>query len=214
MHWRTSGQAQWVPLLCTQSLARLASGRKEESYWPVAVAQSRFHCIILKGGEQYPYFPRPLLSEFDFQIPVSSTSAKAGKGKRENEDDEDEGTSAEDGVDGRAKLEESFVRTALLAALLSDQLSSTHATSSQRSELSRREIEVDKALLQLLALECREGEERGMKALEVAGLMRDRTGRMLDAAGKIAARFGRDVLGEKLRELAERRMVGLVGDDE
>lgn len=48
MHWRQTGQAKWVPLLDTRLLERLASGRKEESYWPVAVAQDKFHCIILK----------------------------------------------------------------------------------------------------------------------------------------------------------------------
>src|ERR1700712_1804491 len=72
LHWRTPSQATWVPLLDTKLLSRLASGRKTESYFPVAVADNKFHCIILKGGDQYPYFPRPLLSEFDFQIPLSS----------------------------------------------------------------------------------------------------------------------------------------------
>lgn len=48
VHWRQAGQAKWVPLLDTRLLERLASGRKEESYWPVAVAQDKFHCIILK----------------------------------------------------------------------------------------------------------------------------------------------------------------------
>ena len=68
--------------------------------------------------------------------------------------------------------------------------------------------------MQLLAFECREGEERGMKALEIVQLMRDRTGKMLEAAGKVAARFGRDVLGEKIREVAERRLAGLEGEDD
>ena len=48
LHWRLSGQAKWVPLLDTRQLDRLASGKKEESYWPVAVSQEKFCCIILK----------------------------------------------------------------------------------------------------------------------------------------------------------------------
>ena len=76
------------------------------------------------------------------------------------------------------------------------------------------EREVDKVLLQLLAAECREGEERGMKALEIASLMRDRTGKMLEAAGKIAGRFQRDILGDKINQLAERRLIGLVDDED
>jgi chromosome transmission fidelity protein 4 len=44
-----------------------------------------------------------------------------------------------------------------------------------------------------------------MKALEIVSLMRDANGKMLDLAGKVANRYGRDVLGEKIRELAERK---------
>ena len=197
-HWRTPGQARWVPILDTKLLDRLASGRKEETYWPVAVAQDKFHCIILKGGDQYPYFPKPLLTEFDFQIPCSTTSPTVP------------GTSAENPTPANEtpKLEESFVRTSLLLTLLEDLLASTTATHAQRAELSKKELEVDKALLQLLNVECREGEERGMKALELVGLMRDRSGRMVEAAGKVAGRYGRTVLQEKILEVAEVRLMG------
>lgn len=193
-HWRSPGQARWVPVLDTKQLDRLASGKKEETYWPVAVADEKFHCIILKGGDRYPYFPKPLLSEFEFKIPLSS-SAAPGNGDDPN---------ASEGP----RLEESFVRTSLLLSLLEDVVSVTQTTHSQRSELSRREIELDKTLLQLLNVECREGEERGMKALEIVGLMRDRGGKMIEAAGKVAGRYGRSVLQEKIVELAERRLLG------
>lgn len=199
-HWRTPGQARWVPLLDTKLLDRLASGRKEETYWPVAVAQDKFHCIILKGGDQYPYFPRPLLTEFDFKIPCSTAPAP---------EDEADAT-----INEGPRLEETFVRNSLLLSLLEDLVSATNATHSQRTELSRREVEIDKSLLQLLNVECREGEERGMKALEVVGLMRDRGGKMIEAAGKVAGRYGRTVLQEKIGELAERRLVGLANEDE
>ena len=197
LHWRTPGQAKWVPLLDTTQLDRLATGRKEESYWPVAVAQDRFHCIILKGGERYPYFPRPLLSDFEFKVPISSSDTA------EEEDDNE-----------TQKLEEQFVRKSLLLDLQDDLVTNTNATNAQKSEVLQRELDVDKVLLQLLAAECREGEERGMKALEIVGLMKDRSGRMLEAAGKIAGRFGRDVLNEKIAALAERRLVGLADEEE
>jgi chromosome transmission fidelity protein 4 len=67
--------------------------------------------------------------------------------------------------------------------------------------------------LQLLAVECREGEDRGMRALEMVQLMRDRTGRMMEAAGKVAERYGRTILGEKIRELGEKRVGGFDDDD-
>jgi chromosome transmission fidelity protein 4 len=188
-----------VPLLDTTQLERLATGRKEESYWPVAVAQDKFHCIILKGGDRYPYFPRPLLSEFDFQLPVSTIQPKTS-GMDEGDEDAD--------VEGTKKLEESFVRSSLTSNLFEDLVNSTTATRVQQAELAKREIEVDKILLQLLALECRGGEERGEKALEIASLMNDRSGKMLEAAGKVAGRYGRSVLEIKIREIAERRLGG------
>ena len=196
-HWRTAGQAKWVPLLDTKLLDRLVGGKKEETYWPVTVAQNKFHCIILKGGDKYPYFPRPLLSEFDFKIPLSSAH-------RANIEE----TTSSDGP----KLEEVFVRNSLMLSLMEDLLASTHTTHSQRAELARLEIEVDKALLQLLNVECRDGEERGMKALEIVSWMKDRTGKMIEAAGKIASRYGRTVLEEKIQDLAEKRLMGV--DDE
>ncbi|KAF7595163.1 hypothetical protein BBP40_007130 [Aspergillus hancockii] len=193
-HWRTPGQARWVPLLDTRQLERLASGRKEETYWPVAVAQDKFHCIILKGGDRYPYFPRPLLSEFGFRVPISDTLGKASG-------DEGDGTTQNDG----AKFEEAFVRGNVMLSLFQDLLGSTNATSTQRAELARKELELDKIILQMLAVECREGEERGMKALELVHLMKDHNGKMVEAAVKIAQRYGRGVLEEKIRDLAERR---------
>ena len=203
-HWRTPGQARWVPLLDTKQLARLAGGRKEETYWPVAVAQDKFHCIILKGGDKYPYFPRPLLSEFDFQVPISSRPIK----------DANESEEAAAERNDSARFEETFVRGSLLLSLFRDLLASTNATASQRSELARKELELDKTLLQMLAVECREGEERGMKALELVTMMTDRNGKMLEAAAKVAQRYERGVLEDKIRDLAERRVMGMDDDDE
>lgn len=190
-----------MPLLDTKQLARLAGGRKEETYWPVAVAQDKFHCIILKGGDKHPYFPRPLLSEFDFQVPISSNAVK----------DPSDGEDA--GIEG-ARFEESFVRGNVLLSLFRDLLASTNATASQRTEMWRKELEIDKTLLQMLAIECREGEERGMKALELVSLMTDRNGKMVEAAAKVAQRYGRGVLEDKIRDLAERRVMGMGDDDE
>ncbi|CAK1360876.1 Minichromosome loss protein 1 [Cercospora beticola] len=199
-HWRRPGQAKWVPLLDTRTMDRLADGKKEESYWPVAVAGDRFHCIILKGGEQYPYFPRPLLSDFEFRVPVSSHVAA------DSEEDKEVAL-----VRG---FEEQYVRSSLQLSLIQDLVENTNATSKQKTEVGVMEREVDKVLLQLLASECREGEERGMKALEIASLMKDRTGKMLEAASKVAQRFQRDILNERIIELAERRVVGLRDDDD
>jgi chromosome transmission fidelity protein 4 len=195
-------------------LPRLASGRKHESYYPVAVADDKFHCIILKGGDQYPYFPRPLLSEFDFSVPISNPpKPKNRKGDDGDESmrDEDADLDKDDDEDSTTqsrKLEQQFMLKGIQAAQLRDLVDATSGSHSQRTLLARLEVEIDKTLLQLLAEECREGEERGMRALEMVELMRDRTGRMFEAAGKVADRYGRTILGEKIRQLGEKRVSG------
>jgi chromosome transmission fidelity protein 4 len=233
-----------VPLLDTTLLDRLATGRKQESYFPIAVADERFHCIILKGGDTYPYFPRPLLSEFDFEVPLTSaadTELRLEQRRKEKEkkkaaaalanggeamaldeqldnDDEDEDSDAREA----RKLHQQYLLATLSAAQLQDTIASSSSASSggtysQRATLSRLTLDADKALLQLLALECRlasasgagdaaAADQRGMRALELVALMRDASGRMADAAGKVADRYGRALLGEKIRELAEKRV--------
>ncbi|KAL6834491.1 WD40-repeat-containing domain protein [Trichoderma camerunense] len=214
LHWRQPSRASWVPLLDTRLLSRLASGRKTETYFPIAVAENKFHCIILKGGDQYPYFPRPLLSEFDFSIPLHSMQEPKSKKSKDNsgdgEDDamdEDDDEEEEEGAETK-KLEQLFMLKGVQAAQLRDLVDATSGSHSQRSLLSRIELEIDKALLQLLAVECREGEDRGMRALEIVELMRDRTGRMMEAAYKVAERYGRTILGDKIREVGENRVSG------
>jgi chromosome transmission fidelity protein 4 len=200
-------------LLDTRLLPRLASGRKTETYFPIAVADNKFHCIILKGGDEYPYFPRPLLSEFEFSIPLTSEPPNK---KKQNADamEDDESLDADDADSETRKLEQHYLLKGIEAAQLQDLTDSTRGSHKLRSDLARLELEIDKALLQLLAVECREGEDRGMRALELVELMRDRTGRMIEAAGKVAERYGRTILGEKIREVGEKRINGMEDDED
>ncbi|PWW74830.1 WD40 repeat-like protein [Tuber magnatum] len=192
VHWRQPGQAKWVPLLDTRTLDRLAGGRKEETYWPVAVAQNKFHCIILKGGEKHPYFPRPLLSEFDFKVPLSTNSTTDSTATT---------TTAAPKTD---VLEETYVRESVLLALQEDFAAHTTTDAQDRLEMSKRANGIDKALLQLLGLEC-QSEDYGPKALEICGLFRQR--RTLELAIKVAIRFNQGVLAEKIGELRDRMKV-------
>ena len=180
-HWRDVGQARWTPLLDTRTLERLAGGGKQESYWPVAVAQDKFHCIILKGGEKYPYFPRPLLSEFDFKLPLTAkpTAPEAGSSEA---------------------LEEQAMREGLLLSLQQDSTAARVLRSEEQVEMSQRENTIDRALLQLLMLTCKE-EDHGAKALEVCGLFRQR--RTLEIAVKVALKYERTVLARKIGELRD-----------
>jgi chromosome transmission fidelity protein 4 len=203
--WRTAGQARWVPMLDTTCLSRLASGGKEESYWPVGVAASeadvRFHCMIIKGKEMYPSAPVPHLSEFPVEIPLSS-AVDLKKDAATDPDDSDDDTTAKESTNKHRPHEQSYILSSTLHAQLSHV---PNPSASQRHALTTLEVAIDRALLQLLGLECLAGEDHGMKALEIVSLMRDANGKMLDLAGKVASRYGREVLGEKIRELAEKK---------
>ena len=206
-HWRAPGAARWVPLLDTRRLARLASGRKAESYWPVAVARDKFHCIILKGGDRHPYFPRPLLSEFDFEVPVAAAPRKA-------DGDGDEEMDGVDERDATARLEEAFVRGALMHSLAEDRAGATRADAEEQRAVTRAEVEVDKTLLQLINAACRDGDEQSPRALELAKLLRDGAGRMVEAAAKIAARYERWGLEKRVRDEIERRAEEEAGEED
>lgn len=181
------------------------------------MADQKFHCIILKGGDQHPYFPRPLLSEFEFSVPLASAPS-GGKKKQQNVDGA-EGSEDEEEDDGAEtqKLDQQFLLRSIRAAQVLDVLESSstskNVSRAQQQSLARLELEIDKTLLQMLAVECREGEERGMRALEMVSLMRDRSGRMIEAACKVAERYGRNILGDKIRELGEKLVRG-EGDDD
>lgn len=218
--WRTAGQARWVPMLDTKCLSRLATGGKEESYWPVGVAGSddtgaKFHCMIIKGKEQYPSAPVPHLSDFAFEIPLSSDVDKKKNSKNQDMDDldDDDDDAAKKPESKQQEHEQAFILSSTLHAQLQSTLNHTRPTASQRQALSTLEVAIDRALLQLLGLECLAGEDHGMKALEIVSLMRDANGKMLDLAGKVASRYGREVLGEKIRELAERKALQRDGEE-
>lgn len=219
-NWRTNGQARWVPMLDTRQLSRLATGGKEESYWPVGVAPSstgelKFHCMIIKGRERYPSAPVPHLSEFSFEIPLSSAiDKKALLGTDAEDGSDDEEGPRKKGESKQQEHEQAFILSSTLHAQLSSTLSHTRPSADQKRDLTNLEVAIDRALLQLLGLECLAGEDHGMKALEIVSLMRDANGKMLDLAGKVASRYGRDVLGEKIRELAENRAARADDDEE
>ncbi|KAF1926592.1 tricorn protease domain 2-containing protein [Didymella exigua CBS 183.55] len=220
LNWRTNGQARWVPMLDTQQLSRLATGGKEETYWPVGVAPSstgeqKFHCMIIKGRERYPSAPVPHLSEFGMEIPLSSAidkKALLGADAEEGSDDEDAGRKK--GETKQQEHEQAFILSSTLHTQLSSTLTHTRPSADQKRGLTNLEVAIDRALLQLLGLECLAGEDHGMKALEIVSLMRNANGKMLDLAGKVASRYGRDVLGEKIRELAENKAASREDDDD
>ncbi|OCF45863.1 chromosome transmission fidelity protein 4 [Kwoniella heveanensis CBS 569] len=121
--YRQRGQARWVPLLDTVSLRR--EGR-QENYWPVGVTTTHFSCVILKGTEREPWFPRPLIQEVEMHMPLLNMDNQQGK------------------------LEESLVRGHITLSALTDS-----SDPEAEYLIKEREVALDKELLQLVQAACK-----------------------------------------------------------
>ncbi|EPY52148.1 DNA polymerase alpha accessory factor Mcl1 [Schizosaccharomyces cryophilus OY26] len=175
LHWRTPGQAKWVPVLDTNELERRKS--RQESYWPVTVADNQFHCILLKGSARYPYFPRPMFTEFPFRIPCTVMTPDAP-------------TSV-------PSLEELQLRNVILLTLTEEAIDEGNVSQEQQLQVTKLEANIDKALLQLIQKACTE--EKLERVLELTKSLR-RTPSIL-AAQKIALHHSLTQIAEKIGTL-------------
>lgn len=56
----------WTPIFMSSSQNK----DREETYWPVGVSLDEIICVICKGIQKYPIFPKPILFNFPLQVPV------------------------------------------------------------------------------------------------------------------------------------------------
>ncbi|THH30799.1 hypothetical protein EUX98_g3387 [Antrodiella citrinella] len=117
--------ATWTRVLNTNTLARREG--KQESYWPVGVSGETFMCLILKGKQEHPGFPRPLIQELPLQFPFKRIETKDGQ------------------------LEEHLARESMLLDIIRDGLGDELTT----DDISRRELTLDKEIIQLIQSACK-----------------------------------------------------------
>lgn len=126
-HWRDPMQAKWMPILNSSDLAKERDRENIESYWPLGLVEEKFHCIILKGTEQYPPIPLPIFDEFDVKVPVDPTTSSQ---------------------------ECTYLTQKILCDL---QRSRIDGENEEDDEVSSRELAMDKTLLYLLQTTCKDG---------------------------------------------------------
>src|SRR5258708_825419 len=119
--FRRPMQGRWTPILDTNTLARRQG--KDESYWAIGHSGKLFMCLILKGREEYPAWPRPLVQELEVQLPMLGLSEPQGL------------------------EEEKFARDSILLGWDKDALVDTVLTT---DEIAKGELALDKGLIKLM----------------------------------------------------------------
>ncbi|KAG2171322.1 hypothetical protein INT43_002944, partial [Umbelopsis isabellina] len=124
---RRPDQATWVPIF---DGAKAAKDRGlDEKYWPVGLLRDQLMCLVLKGKIEYPYFPRPIISNIELQIPFLHMDAET------------------------TKLEESYVRNNVMTTHERDEATATSQQDEFHGILNKADIEMDKTLLRLIQMQ-------------------------------------------------------------
>ncbi|KAG8994102.1 hypothetical protein FRB90_000530 [Tulasnella sp. 427] len=123
--FRRPTQGRWVLLMNTNLLARRVG--KEETYWPVGLSMKEFLCIILKGRDLHPGFPRPITQQIEVQMPLLGMELP------------------------RVQQEERFLRDKMTLTMEQD---ATHSESD--SSMTAKEVALDKILIQQIQQACKD----------------------------------------------------------
>ncbi|KAG2756173.1 hypothetical protein P692DRAFT_20826324 [Suillus brevipes Sb2] len=125
IHHRRPNRAAWARLMDTNLLERKQG--KDESYWPVGLSQNTLMCLILKGRQEHPGFPRPLIQELPVRLPFRN----------------------QDPVD--SLIEERIARERIHVNLARDALGDELTS----PDIDKREVELDKQLIKLIQASCK-----------------------------------------------------------
>ncbi|KAG0228743.1 hypothetical protein BGW41_003354 [Actinomortierella wolfii] len=177
-NYRMVDQGLWVPILDT----RLADAEEEEDadapqpvYWPIGLTDEAMTCIKCKRGQQYPTFPKPSrLTEIPLKMPTLYQESPAGQ------------------------HEEAWLRSKILVGLTRHERLAMSLDAMDK-QIARKELEMDKLILQLIDLACRG--ERTQKALDLTAMLSNL--KSIDGALKIAHHHGLTNLMDRMNKLRE-----------
>ncbi|OZJ03083.1 hypothetical protein BZG36_03905 [Bifiguratus adelaidae] len=171
---RYAGQAVWIPLLDS----RASTARPHhEHYWPIGLTDTSMLCVISKGRERFPSFPKPIISEVALEIPLLSVENDA------------------------IKLEERYLRTKIVRAHHYSEAVISGDAEERESEFNRTDLEMDKAILQLIQMACKA--EKTIRAFELVSSLSCASA--IEKAIKIAQFFKYNELAERMHLFKESR---------
>ncbi|TPX55810.1 hypothetical protein PhCBS80983_g05011 [Powellomyces hirtus] len=198
----------WIPVLDS----RAVRGTKQEWYWPVEVLEDKLMCVTCKAGDKIPGHPRPLLSDIPLQAPFlelrSSTTSEESSAAPAGES-----STAQPGAPSTtppttssaalpAAQEERLFRAGLLAAHYRAQAIAAGKFAEKEKEMLKRDVEIDKIVVQLILVACRA--EKVQRALDLCNTLQ--TLRAIDGAIKIAVMNHLPALAERMSLVKEERM--------
>ncbi|CAO3670382.1 unnamed protein product [Rhizopus microsporus] len=143
-HQRRPNQGSWVPVFDGRAYAK--SVQKSETYWPVGLLRDRLMCVILRGSNQYPYFPRPPVNEVPLQLPIVEPESETGK------------------------IEMDYLLTLYRDLHERDEAEATGKQDEYQDTFDSADIEMDKDILRLINIACKS--ERHSRALDLVNSLR------------------------------------------
>ena len=211
--WRDiNNKPIWKPLLDIQEGISRSGRSKELKAWPLGLFNDSFLFVPFRGSKNYPIFPLLTPMNIDIRIPINFVDPNKQKRKEIGSDIEDDDIDNEEEEDNEEdnnveNPEEKFLRTIILAEMLSDSISNNENDNNNNNnetieKLQLLSLEYDKTLLIQLNDACSNGDSDD--AFEICKLIRDL--RALNAAQKISESKSMAGLARRIRNLREARM--------
>lgn len=176
-HQRRPFQGRWIPVFDSKSYA--SANERTEKYWPVGVLRDRLMCVILRGSNTYPFFPRPPVKDIPLQLPLLEQSTEVGQ------------------------LEESILRIQTCNAHERDEAEATNTEEDYADTFNESDAEMDMALLKLINIACKT--EKVSKALDLTYILH--TSDSIDKAIKIAVFYRYTSLAEKMTNIKQVKLI-------
>ncbi|KAK4508951.1 GS catalytic domain-containing protein [Mucor velutinosus] len=176
-HQRRPFQSRWVPVFDSKAYA--AANQRTETYWPVGVLRDRLMCVVLRGANTYPFFPRPPVKDIPLQLPLLEQSTEVGQ------------------------LEETVLRIQACNAHEKDEAEATNTEEDYADTFREADSDMDVALLKLINIACKT--EKVSKALDMTYILHSPDS--IDKAIKIAVHYRYTSLAEKMTSIKQAKFI-------